>query len=86
MQIYRQKSTLIYAASLLSIFFISIVLGQAISGASVSFVILAILGAAVVILILINTDLALAILLVSMLLSPELGIGAVSGRDIVIRL
>ncbi|MCJ7580979.1 MAG: O-antigen ligase family protein [Candidatus Aminicenantes bacterium] len=86
MQIYRQKSILLYIASLLAIFFISIVVGQSISGTSVSFVILAILGAAVVILILINTDLALAILLVTMLLSPELGLGNVSGREIVIRL
>jgi len=86
MQIYRQKSTLLFIASLFTIIFISIFLGQAISGASISIVILAILGTAVVILILVNTDLALAILLVSMLLSPELGVGAVSGRDIVIRI
>lgn len=73
-------------ASLLTIFFISIIIGQVISGASVSIVIAAILGTAIVIIILVNTDLALAILLVSMLLSPELGLGTVLERDIVIRL
>ena len=86
MQIYRQKSTLLFIASLLVIFFVSTIVGQVIAGSSVSFVIAAILGTAVVIVMLVNTDLALALLIVTMLLSPELGVGTVSGRDIVIRL
>ena len=85
MQIKQQKFSLLYIASIFIIFIISILVGQVISGASVSFVIAAVLGLAIVIAILVNTDIGLAILIVSMLLSPEIGIGSLPGREVVIR-
>ncbi|NQT78842.1 MAG: O-antigen ligase family protein [Candidatus Aminicenantes bacterium] len=64
---------------------IGIFLGQIITGFSFKIPIALILGAFILIVTLVNTDAGLAILIFSMLLSPELILGQVPGRDIVIR-
>ncbi|UCC38739.1 MAG: O-antigen ligase family protein [Candidatus Aminicenantes bacterium] len=64
---------------------ISLFAGQIISGYSYKIPLALILGAMIFLTILVNTDAGLAILIFSMLLSPEIVAGQVPGRDIVIR-
>jgi len=64
---------------------ISIFLGLIIAGLSYKFVLVIILVTVVFIISLINTDAALTILIFSMLLSPEVIVGQIPGRDIVLR-
>ncbi len=60
-------------------------LGQIITGLPSTFAIALILGVMVFMVTLVNTDAGLAILILSMLLSPEIILGQIPGRDIVIR-
>ncbi len=81
------KNPKIFSALIFSVIvFISFLSGQIISGISINYSIAAILGITIAIIILINTDIALVILILSMLFSPEISAGGVSGREIVIRL
>jgi len=68
-----------------AIFLIGIFLGQIITGFSYKVPIALILGILILIVTLVNTDAGLAILIFSMLLSPEIILGQIPGRDIVIR-
>jgi hypothetical protein len=60
-------------------------MGQIITGLSSTIVIAIILGVLVFLVTLVNTDAGLAVLIFSMLLSPEILVGQIPGRDIVIR-
>ncbi len=86
MQIEWKNPKLFTALIFSAIVFISFLSGQIISGIPISYSIAAILGITIAVIILINTDIALVILILSMLFSPELSAGGVSGREIVIRL
>jgi len=69
----------------LAIFSISIFSGKLITGFSYKFALAFLFGSLIFIITLINTDAGLAVLIFSMLLSPEIILGQVPGRDIVIR-
>ena len=68
-----------------AIFVLGIFLGQVITGFSQKITIALILSALIFLITMVNTDAGLAILIFSMLLSPEIILGQVPGRDIVIR-
>jgi len=68
------------------ILIVGIFLGQIITGTSFRIPIVLILGSLILIVTLVNIDAGLAVLIFSMLLSPEMGAGQTSGRDIVIRI
>jgi O-antigen ligase len=70
---------------IVAIIIIGILIGQVIAGHSYKFVTALLLCSIVFIVTLVNTDAGLAILIFSMLLSPEIILGHVPGRDIVIR-
>jgi hypothetical protein len=72
--------------AILAISFIGISLGIIISKFSFGVPLALVFGAIVFILTLVNTEAGLAILIFSMLLSPEIIVGEVPGRDIVIRI
>jgi hypothetical protein len=74
------------ATALLVISIIGVSLGVIITRFSFGIPLALVFGAIVFIITLVNTDAGLAILIFSMLLSPEIIIGQVPGRDIVIRL
>ena len=86
MQKSLQRSAIFHLAVVLSLVIISILVGQVISGTPINLVIAAVLALAFVLIILVNTDFALAILILSMLLSPEMGAGVVPGREVVVRI
>jgi len=69
----------------LVIFAVGIYMGQIITTFSFKFSLALILSCLIVIVTLVNTDAGLAVLIFSMLLSPEIIAGQVPGRDIVIR-
>ena len=73
------------AIVLLATLIISFLLGQMIIGFSYKITLALIIVAITFLTALVNTDAALAILIFSMLLSPEILLGRVPGRDIVIR-
>jgi O-antigen ligase len=75
------RAILIIAA----IFILAIFLGQIATGYSYKITLALILCAVIFIITLVNTDAGLAVLIFSMLLSPEIILGQVPGRDIVIR-
>jgi len=68
-----------------ALFVISIFLGQVVTGFSYKIAIALSLSALVFVITLVNTDAGLAVLIFSMLLSPEIILGKVPGRDIVVR-
>jgi len=70
----------------LAIFIVLIFLGQVISKSSYEVPLALVLGGLIFIVTLANTDAGLAVLIFSMLLSPEIVVGEVPGRDIVIRI
>lgn len=73
-------------AALIIISTIGISLGIVISKFSFEVPLALVLGAIVFILTLVNTEVGMAILIFSMLLSPEIIVGEVPGRDVVIRI
>jgi O-antigen ligase len=72
--------------ALLAISIVGISLGIVVSKFSFEVPLILVLGIIVFILTLVNTEAGLAILIFSMLLSPEIIVGEVPGRDIVIRI
>lgn len=71
--------------TILVIFILAVLFGQIIIGFSSKLTLALIFIAIIFLTSLVNTDAALAVLIFSMLLSPELVVGQVPGRDIVIR-
>ena len=71
---------------ILAILVIGILLGQLITGFSYKIVLALLFFAIIFFITLVNTDAALAILIFSMLFSPEIILGQIPGRDIVVRL
>ncbi len=71
---------------ILAILVIGILLGQIITGFSYKFALALLFFTIILIVTLVNTDAALAILIFSMLFSPEIILGQIPGRDIVVRL
>lgn len=69
-----------------TIFIISIITSQLIAGFSYKIVIALIIFSIILFITLVNTDFALAILIFSMLFSPEIILGQIPGRDIIVRL
>jgi len=68
-----------------AIFIIGIFLGQVVTGYSYKITLAFFLCALIFMITLVNTDAGLAVLIFSMLLSPEIVLGQIPGRDIVIR-
>jgi len=85
MRISWQDPKIISTFVVLAIIFLSIFSGRIITGYSYKLILAAIMGIAIFITAMVNTDAGLAILIFSMLLSPEIMLGQVPGRDIVIR-
>ena len=85
MRINWQDPRVITAVMVLAIIFISIFSGQIITGFSYKFAFGLILAISISVITLLYIDAGLAVLIFSMLLSPEIGVGQVPGRDIVIR-
>ncbi len=77
----RFRALIIIAA----IFILGIFLGQIVTGYSYKITLALILSALIFIITLVNTDLGLAVLIFSMLLSPEIVLGQVPGRDVIVR-
>jgi hypothetical protein len=71
--------------AVLAVIIIAIFLGKTITGYSYKIAIALALGTLIFFVTLINTDAGLAILIFSMLLSPEVILGQLPGRDIIIR-
>jgi hypothetical protein len=71
--------------AVLAVIIIAIFLGKTITGYSYKIAIALALGSLIVFVTILNTDAGLAILIFSMLLSPEVIIGQLPGRDIIIR-
>ncbi|MBN1273254.1 MAG: O-antigen ligase family protein [Candidatus Aminicenantes bacterium] len=85
MKTIRFKPNFFVALLLLGLVIFSIFSGKFIAETSSKLLIAVILGFLFSILILVNTDAALILLIFSMLLSPEMGMGQVPGREVVIR-
>lgn len=86
MRIDWQEQKLGSVILILAILVIGILLGQVITGFSYKIALALLFFAIIFIVALVNTDAALAILIFSMLFSPEIILGQIPGRDIVIRL
>jgi O-antigen ligase len=86
MLINWQNPKLSSIIAILAVIIIAIFLGKTITGYSYKVAIALALGALIVFVTILNTDAGLAILIFSMLLSPEVIIGQIPGRDIIIRL
>lgn len=82
----REPRYVVPIVSVLAIIIFGLLLGQVISGFSYKISLVLVLGVAVFFVTLINTDAGLFILILSMLLSPEILLGRVPGRDIVVRM
>jgi len=85
MRINWQNPKLGSIIAVLAIIIIAIFLGKTITGYSYKVAIALALGSLIFFVTLLNTDAGLAILIFSMLLSPEVILGQVPGRDVVIR-
>jgi O-antigen ligase len=85
MRINWQNPKLVSIIAVLVIVIVAIFLGKTIAGYSYKFAIALALGSLIFFITLLNTDAGLAILIFSMLLSPEVIIGQIPGRDIIIR-
>jgi len=85
MRIDWQEPKIVAIIAVLAIFIIALFLGQIVTGFSYKVPIVLASSALIFVVTLVNTDMGLAVLIFSMLLSPELMVGEVSGRDIVIR-
>jgi O-antigen ligase len=85
MRINWQNPKLGTIITVLAVIIIAIFLGKTITGYSYKIAIALALGSLIFLVTLLNTDAGLAILIFSMLLSPEVIIGQLPGRDIIIR-
>jgi len=86
MRIEWQEQKLGPVLLILAILAIGIILGQLITGGSFRIVLALLFFSIILIITLVNTDVGLAILIFSMLFSPEIILGQIPGRDIVVRL
>ena len=85
MRINWQNPKLGSIIAVLAVIIIAIFLGKTITGYSYKVAIALALGSLIFFITLLNTDAGLAILIFSMLLSPEVILGQLPGRDIIIR-
>ncbi len=85
MRINWQDPKLGSIIAVLAVIIIAIFLGKTITGYSYKVAIALALGSLIFFITLLNTDAGLAILIFSILLSPEVILGQVPGRDIVVR-
>jgi O-antigen ligase len=85
MRINWQEPKAVATIIILAVIIIAIFLGQIITGYSYKVTIALVSSALIFVLTFLNTDAGLAILIFSMLLSPEIIIGQIPGRDIIIR-
>ena len=85
MRINWQEPKVVAVIMVLAIFLIGMLMGKIVTGFSYKVPLVLALSALIFIITLVNTDAGLAILIFSMLLSPEIVIGEVPGREIVIR-
>ena len=85
MRIDWEDPKVVGTITILAIFIIAVFVGQIITDYSFKVPIALVLSALIFILTFLNTDAGLAVLIFSMLLSPEIMIGQLPGRDIVIR-
>ena len=85
MRIDWQDPKVITAFVILGILLVGIYSGRIITGFSYKVTLSLILAAAVAIATLVSTDAGLAVLIFSMLLSPEIALGQIPGRDIIVR-
>ena len=86
MRIDWQEQKLSHAIFILAILAVGILLGQIIAGFSFKIVLALLLFLIIFIATLVNIEAGLVILIFSMLFSPEIILGQIPGRDIVIRL
>jgi len=85
MRINWQEPKAVATIIILAVIIIAVFLGKTITGYSYKVAIALALSALIFVLTFINTDAGLAVLIFSMLLSPEIMIGQLPGRDIIIR-
>jgi O-antigen ligase len=85
MRINWHEPTPVATVIIVAVIIIAVFLGKFISGYSYKAVVALALSALIFLLTFINTDAGLAVLIFSMLLSPEIMIGQLPGRDIIIR-
>lgn len=85
MRIDWQDPKVITAFVILGVLLVGIYSGRIITGFSYKVTLSLILAAAVAIATLVSTDAGLAVLIFSMLLSPEIALGQIPGRDIIVR-
>jgi len=85
MRINWQNPKLVSIIVILAVIIIAIFLGKTITGYSYKVAIALALGSLIFFVTLLNTDAGLTVLIFSMLLSPEVIIGQIPGRDIIIR-
>lgn len=85
MRINWQEPKFIAVIIVLVIFLVGMLMGKIVTGFSYKVPLVLALSVLIFVITLVNTDAGLAVLIFSMLLSPEIVIGEVPGRDIVIR-
>ncbi len=85
MRINWQEPKVVAVIIVLAIFLIGMLMGKIVTGFSYKVPLVLALSILIFVITLVNTDAGLAVLIFSMLLSPEIMIGEVPGRDIVIR-
>jgi O-antigen ligase len=85
MRINWQEPKFIAVIIVLAILLVGMLMGKIVTGFSYKVPLVLALSSLIFIITLVNTDAGLAVLIFSMLLSPEIVIGEVPGRDIVIR-
>ena len=85
MRINWQEPKVVAVIIVLAIFLIGMLMGKIVTGFSYKVPLVLTLSVLIFVITLVNTDAGLALLIFSMLLSPEIMIGEVPGRDIVIR-
>jgi len=85
MRINWENPKFVAIIAVLAIFLIGMFMGKIVTGFSYKVPLVLALGALIFIITLVNTDAGLAVLIFSMLLSPEIVLGELPGRDIVLR-
>jgi len=85
MRINWQEPKVVAVIIVLAIFLSGMLMGQIVTGFSYKVPLVLALSVLIFVITLVNTDAGLAVLIFSMLLSPEIVIGGVPGREIVIR-
>jgi O-antigen ligase len=84
MRVNTQNPKIAVALIILTVLVVSVLFGQIVAGSS-KYALPVVLVAIVFLVTMVNTDAGLAILIFSMLLSPEITLARVPGRDVVIR-